>query len=117
MEQKIFEELVKKISKNQHISQTLNELSQNEMLAEAATELVGQFSLAVVDGEKRIYHIFSQPNENGEMEEFVEYVMNEEDEMIVFVAWFFERQFDIKVQDTYQAAGKSYKQPKRRSVF
>jgi hypothetical protein len=31
----------------------------------------------------------------------------------MFVAWFFFAQFDIKQKETYQAAGKTYKQPKR----
>lgn len=70
--------------------------SEEEEVAQAAESLSGQFGLAEVDGEKRIYHITFQADESGEEKEFVEHVMNEGDHLIKFAAWFFETFFEIK---------------------
>jgi hypothetical protein len=110
-----FESLVQVLCEQQTLPQALALLQEcsDEEVASAANALVGQFALAEVEGEKRIYHVSLQENDQGEEEEFVEHVMNEGDEVIRFIAWFFFTQFDIKQKETYQAAGKTYKQPKR----
>ncbi|EGU41958.1 hypothetical protein VII00023_00075 [Vibrio ichthyoenteri ATCC 700023] len=115
MEHKEFEELVKEASQQESLPQALAILkaSEDQEVAEAAESLAGQFSLAEVDGEKRIYHVTTHEDEQGEEQEFVEHVMNEGDEVIRFVAWFFDAMFEVKRKDTYQAAGKTYLQPKR----
>ena len=82
-------------------------------VAEAAQSLSGQFALAEVEGEQRIYHVTTEVDEQGEEQEYVEHIMNEGDNVVKFVAWFFDGFFDIKQKDVYQAAGKTYKQPKR----
>lgn len=115
MLQNEFEDLVKGLCQLPSLPEALTHLKDfdDEEIAQAAESLSGQFALAEVDGEKRIYHVSLQENEAGEQEEFVEHVMNEGDDIIRFVAWFFFAMFDVKQRDTYQAAGKTYKQPKR----
>ncbi len=115
MQQNEFEALVKSLCEKENLPQALELLkaSENEEVAEAANGLTGQFALADVEGEKRIYHVTVQLNEQNEEQEFVEHVMNEGDDVIRFIAWFFDVYFDVKQKDTYQAAGKTYKQPKR----
>ena len=96
-------------------SQDLQLLQRSEEteVAEAAASLSGQFALAEVENEKRIYHVTQQENEQGEEQEFVEHVMNEGDDLIKFAAWFFDSMFGVKQKETYQTAGKTYRQPKR----
>ncbi|MDA9557250.1 hypothetical protein N9R79_07080 [Vibrio sp.] len=115
MEHKEFEVLVKSAAAETALPQALALLtaSADAEVSAAAESLSGQFALADVEGEKRIYHISTHLNEQDEEEEFVEFIMNEGDDVIQFVAWFFDVQFDVKRKDTYQAAGKTYKQPKR----
>ncbi len=115
MEHKEFEELVRQTCEQADLPQALRLLKESDdtEVAEAAESLSGQFALAEVDGEKRIYHVTTRENESGEEQEFVEHVMNEGDHVIKFVAWFFDIMFDVKQKDTYQAAGKTYQQPKR----
>ncbi|CCN49496.1 conserved hypothetical protein [Vibrio nigripulchritudo MADA3029] len=115
MQQQEFETLVKALSEQSNLPDALTALKahQDEEVAQAAKSLTGQFALAEVEGEKRIYHVTVQENEQGEEQEYVEHVMNEGDDVIKFVAWFFFSMFEIKERDTYQAAGKTYKQPKR----
>lgn len=115
MLQNEFEDLVKALCQLADLPQVLDHLKQcdDEEIAKAAQSLSGQFALAEVDGEKRVYHVTLQVNDNGENEEFVEHVMNEGDDVIIFVAWFFFVMFDIKQKETFQSAGKTYKQPKR----
>ncbi|PWI32498.1 hypothetical protein DI392_15725 [Vibrio albus] len=115
MLQNEFETLVKQLCEQENLPKALECLkaSTDAEVAQAAESLSGQFALAEVEGEKRIYHVTMQPNEKGEQEEFVEHVMNEGDDVIRFVAWFFYAMFDVKQKDTYLAAGKTYKQPKR----
>lgn len=115
MQQKEFETLVKTACEKENLPQALEWLKacENSDIAEAALSLSGQFALAEVEGEKRIYHVTIQDNDQGEEEEFVEHVMNEGDDTIVFVAWFFDAMFEIKRKETYQAAGRTYRQPKR----
>ena len=115
MDQKEFELLVKSLCEKPSLPEALELLkaSEDEDVAEAARSLTGQFALAEVDGEKRIYHVTVQENEQGEEQEFIEHVMNEGDDVIRFVAWFFDAMFEVKRKDTYQAAGKTYQQPKR----
>ncbi len=79
----------------------------------AALALSGQFALAEIEGEQRIYHVSLELNDDGVEEEYVEHIMNEGDETIVFVAWFFDSQFSIKRKEVYLAADRTYKQPKR----
>jgi len=116
MLQNEFENLVKALCQLDSLPRALEQLMKNEdeEISNAAQSLSGQFSIAEVDGEKRIYHVTLQENESGVEEEFVEHVMNEDDEVIHFVAWFFFVMFDVKLKETFQAAGKTYKQPKRR---
>ncbi|PJC87110.1 hypothetical protein CSW98_04185 [Vibrio sp. HA2012] len=116
MLQNEFETLVKQLCAQENLPQALELLkaSDDTEIAEAAHSLAGQFALAEAEGEKRIYHMTVQENAQGEQEEFVEYVMNEGDDIIIFVAWFFYSMFDVKQKETYQAAGKTYRQPKRK---
>ncbi|GAB2647579.1 hypothetical protein GCM10026988_14470 [Vibrio panuliri] len=115
MEHKQFETLVKEACQQENLPQALAILKacEEQEVAEVAESLTGQFALAEVEGEKRIYHVTVQENEQGEEQEFVEHVMNEGDDVIRFVAWFFDAMFEVKRKDTYQAAGKTYQQPKR----
>lgn len=115
MQQNEFETLVKEITLQENMPKALELLKacEEEEVAQAAESLTGQFGLAEVDGEKRIYHITLQEDESGVEQEYVEHVMNEGDNMIKFAAWFFETFFEIKQKDTYMAAGKTYQQPKR----
>lgn len=115
MEQKAFEVFIKTLCEQDSLPLALDMLQSSEDLeiAEAARSLVGQFSAAEVDGKKRIYHISLHENDEGEQQEFVEHIMDEGDDLILFVAWFFEVMFEIKGKDIYQTAGKTYKQPKR----
>jgi ribonucleotide monophosphatase NagD (HAD superfamily) len=85
----------------------------DEDVAQAAESLVGQFALAEVEGERRVYHVSLELNDDGVEQEYVELVMNEDDDVVKFVAWFFDTQFGIKAKEVYQAAGKTYQQPKR----
>lgn len=115
MQQNEFEVLVKNVCAQDDLPKALEVLiaCEDEEIAEAAKSLVGQFALADVEGEKRVYHVTLQENDVGEEEEFVEHVMNAGDDVVKFAAWFFESMFELKQKDTYQAAGKTYKQPKR----
>ncbi|MCG3728649.1 hypothetical protein [Vibrio cincinnatiensis] len=115
MQQNQFEALVKSLCQQPNLPQALDMLKTNEDtdIAEAAQALTGQFTLAEVDGEKRIYHVTQENDEKGEEQEFFEHVMNEGEDVIKFVAWFFDSQFSVKTKETYQAAGKTYQQPKR----
>ncbi|MEZ9201424.1 hypothetical protein AB4151_03325 [Vibrio splendidus] len=115
MQQNEFEVLVKAICALDGLPQALELLKSNEdtEVAEAAGSLTGQFALAEVEGEKRIYHVTLQENEQGEEQEYIEHVMNEGDDLIKFAAWFFETMFELKQKDTYQIASKTYRQPKR----
>ena len=115
MEFKQFELLVKSLCEQESLPQALQLLKQSEVdeVAQAAESLTGQFALAEAKGAKRIYHISMQTNEQGEQQEFVEHIMDEGDDVIRFVAWFFDAMFDVKRKETYQAAGKTYQQPKR----
>lgn len=117
MQQNEFETLLKEIIQQENMPKALELLKacEEEEVAQAAQSLTGQFGLAEVDGEKRIYHITVQEDESGEEQEYVEHVMNEGDNLIKFAAWFFETFFEIKQKDTYVAAGKTYQQPKDRS--
>lgn len=98
MQQNEFEVLVKAICVLDGLPQALELLKSNEdtEVAEAAESLTGQFALAEVDGEKRIYHVTLQENEQGEEQEYIEHVMNEGDDLIKFAAWFFETMFELK---------------------
>ncbi|WP_394246148.1 hypothetical protein [Vibrio profundi] len=115
MQHSEFETLVKTICEQENLPQALELLKKYEdtEVSESAESLTGQFALAEVEGEKRIYHVTLQENEQGEEQEFIEHVMNEGDDLIKFAAWFFESMFEVKQKETYQAAGKTYKQPKR----
>ena len=114
MQQNEFETLLKNISAKETLPEALELLKQSEEeIAQAAQSLEGQFFLAEVEGERRIYHVTVQENEAGEEQEFVEHVMNEGEHLIKFSAWFFETFFEIKPKDTYKSAGKTYQQPKR----
>ncbi len=115
MQQKEFQTLVETLCQQPGLPEALNLLksSSDEDVAAAAQSLAGQFALAEVDGERRIYHVTVQKNADGEEQEFVEHIMNEGDSVIKFVAWFFALEFDVKPKEIYQAAGKTYQQPKR----
>lgn len=115
MQQNQFESLVKELCQLPSLPQALEALKNHEDqdIAETAQTLTGQFALAEVEGEKRIYHVTHEKDEQGEEQEFIEHVMNEGEDVIKFVAWFFDSQFSVKPKETYQAAGKTYQQPKR----
>ncbi|MBD1577761.1 MULTISPECIES: hypothetical protein [Vibrio] len=115
MQHEEFETLVKTLCTLNEVPQVLKFLQMNsdEDVSEAAKSLSGQFALAEVEGENRIYHVTNELDEQGVEQEYVEHIMNEGDDVIRFVAWFFEIMFEVKMKETYQAAGKAYVQPKR----
>lgn len=114
MQQSQFEALIKLLCEQATLPQALELLksSEDEAIAEAAQSLSGQFALAEVEGEQRIYHVTTEVDEQGEEQEYVEHIMNEGDDVVKFVAWFL-MAFRYQAKDVYQAAGKTYKQPKR----
>ncbi|WP_261818061.1 hypothetical protein [Vibrio gallicus] len=114
MTQDEFVTLVKTASDCVDLPEALALLQANEDqdVAEAALSLKGQFAMAEVNGEQRVYHVTTQQN-GDDLEEFVEHVMNTDEPTIKFVAWFFDFHFEVKQSDTYKAAGKTYRQPKR----
>ncbi|MBF9003503.1 hypothetical protein [Vibrio nitrifigilis] len=116
MQQKELEALIQSLCEQGNLPNALSLLKQSDdaEIAEAAESLSGQFILAEVDGEQRIYHQTIETNDEGVEQEFVEYIMNEGDDVILFVAWFFDLFFSLKQKDVYQMAGKTYHQPKRR---
>jgi len=116
MQQNEFEALVHSLCEQENLPAALEVLKQCEEqeVADAALSLVGQFALAEVEGEKRIYHVSLIENEQGEEQEFVEHVMNEGDDIMEFVGWFFYTMFEITHKETFQAVGRTYKKPKRR---
>ncbi|GAL11887.1 hypothetical protein JCM19233_2877 [Vibrio astriarenae] len=115
MQHNEFEALIKHLCTLADLPAALAALkeTEDEDISSAAQALTGQFALAEVEGEKRIYHVTLQENAEGNEEEFVEHVMNEGEDIVRFVAWFFESHFDVKTKDIYQLAGKTYRQPKR----
>ncbi|MEJ2765891.1 hypothetical protein VV869_18215 [Photobacterium sp. MCCC 1A19761] len=115
MQQDQFEALIKSLCQHDTMPQVLDALKscEDQEIADAAAALTGQFRLAEIDGEQRIYHVSMQENDQGESEEFAEWIMNDGDDVIKFVAWFFYDNFDLKLKDIYQAAGRTYRQPKR----
>lgn len=115
MTQNEFETLVKTLCLTKDLPQALEVLRacEDDTIAEQAQALTGQFSLAQVNGAQVIYHVFTEENDQGEPQEFVEKIMSLDDDIILFVAWFFSSQFEIKSSDVYSAAGRTYKQPKR----
>lgn len=115
MEQEYFETLMKALCATSTLPEALELLKtcENESIENEAKMLTGQFSIAEVDGRQRIYHVFTEDNDQGEPQEFVEHVMFLDDDVIVFVAWFFYSQFEIKHRETYAAVNRTYKQPKR----
>ena len=116
MQQDQFETLVKSLCQKENLPQVLEALKacEEQEIAEAAASLTGQFKLAEINGENRIYHVSLQENDEGEEQEYAEWIMNDGDDVIKFVAWFFFDMFDIKQKDVYQAAGRTYQQPKRK---
>lgn len=114
MTQDDFVQLVKDASACEDLpaALTLLQQSEDEEVAEVALGLKGQFAVAEVNGEQRVYHVTTQ-QEGDDLEEFVEHIMNTDEPTIKFVAWFFDAFFDMKQSDTYKAAGKTYRQPKR----
>ena len=115
MEQSTFEALMKTLLTAADLPQALQMLKDCEEveIAQAAEALTGQFSLAEIEGKQRVYHVFTEADEAGVEQEYVEHVMNLDDEILVFVAWFFYSQFDITHRETYAAAGRTYQQPKK----
>ncbi len=115
MQQQEFEALVHSLCEQESLPKALEILKNHEEkeIASAAESLTGQFVLAEVEGVNRIYHVTIQENEQGEEQEFIEHVMNEDEDVIKFIAWFFFSMFEIKERDTYKAVGKTYQQPKR----
>ncbi|MDN3612408.1 hypothetical protein ACODM8_12605 [Vibrio ostreicida] len=115
MEHQQFEQLVKVLCEQPNLPTALDILKNHDddEVAQAALSLVGQFAMADVEGEKRVYHVTFEENEQGEEQEYVEHIMNEGDDVIRFVAWFFDAMFGVKRKETYQVAGKTFKQPKR----
>jgi len=115
MQQNEFESLIVSLCEVADLPQALELLKscEDEEVAKAAQSLAGQFSLAEVEGEQCIYHVTTQLDDEGSEQEYVEHVMNVGDDVIKFAAWFFESMFEVKQKLTYQAAGKTFKQPKR----
>ncbi|WP_105901625.1 hypothetical protein [Vibrio gangliei] len=115
MQHSDYETLVKTLCTLDSVPTALKFLQMNSdsNVADAAKSLSGQFAIAEVEGQNRIYHVSTQTDDNGVEQEYVEHIMNEGDDIIRFVAWFFDIMFDVKNKDTYAAAGKTYTQPKR----
>ncbi len=115
MEQTEFESLVQQLIRLENVGDILSALvgCEEQEVSEAAQSLQGKFQLAEMDGENRVYHVFDHINDDGESEELAEWVMNQGDDMIVFISWFFYSQFEIKDKETYQAAGLKLVQPKK----
>jgi hypothetical protein len=110
-----FEQLVKQACQAGNLPLALDVLKQagDDDVASVASSLSGQFMIAEIDGEQRIYHVYTETDAQGESQEFAEYIMNEGEDVIRFIAWFFETMFSIKKKQTYQAVGKTYIQPRR----
>jgi hypothetical protein len=115
MQEKEYQQLVMTLCLRNTVPDVLTALkeSADSDIVEAAQSLAGQFALAEVEGEQSIYHVSKQLDDEGEEQEFVEHIMNEGEDIIKFVAWFFDIMFEVKPSDTYRAAGKTYRQPKR----
>ncbi|CAM3048200.1 hypothetical protein [Vibrio rarus] len=114
MNQNEFNQLVKSVSECAALPEALTFLQECEYeeVAEVALSLKGQFAVAEVEGELRVYHVTTQ-QKGDDLEEFVEHIMNTDEHVIRFVAWFFDAYFDVKQSETYKLAGKTYRQPKR----
>ncbi|ORT48712.1 hypothetical protein ST37_16690 [Vibrio sp. qd031] len=110
-----FEAIIKQATQTKGLAPALEFFTQSEHkeISDAAQSLKGQFSAAELDGQLRIYHVTEQTDDEGNSEQFLEHVMNEGDDVIQFVAWFFESQFEYSAKEIYQIAGKTYRQPKR----
>ncbi len=81
----------------------------DEVIKETAQALSGHFALAQSDDKEKIYYLFEQENEQGEQEEFVEFIMNSDDSINEFILWFFTRFFDIEEEQVMRyIEGKSY---------
>lgn len=115
MEQSSFEALMKELLTAADLPQALQILKSCDEaeIAEAAASLTGQFSLAEMQGQQRVYHVFTELDDEGVEQEYVEHVMNVGDEILVFLAWFFYSQFEITHRETYAAAGRTYQQQKK----
>ncbi len=115
MQHKQFEDLLTLLLKQATLAEALAELknSSTSAIAEVAMALTGQFASAEVNGQLQIFHVTACQDANGEEQEFVEHIMNEGEDIIKFIAWFFESQFDYSQKEIYQMAGKTYQQPKR----
>jgi len=115
MQQIEFQNLIQQAIEKNSLPEALTFLKEStiEDVAAAAQDLTGQFALADMDGVNKVYHVTVEINDEGKEEEFLEFIMNRDDDTIVFVTWFFFSQFSIKASDVYRAAGKTYKQPKR----
>ncbi|MCE0494946.1 hypothetical protein [Vibrio salinus] len=115
MQETEFQELVKQASSMGSLPEALAFLKNCDLedVASAAKDLTGQFALAEMEGVNKIYHVITEKDEQGNEEELLEFIMNEGDDTLIFVAWFFSSQFSLKTRDVYRAAGKTYKQPKR----
>ncbi|GAD79719.1 hypothetical protein [Vibrio ezurae] len=115
MNQSEFTQLVVLASQCDDLPQALQLLQECEYeeVSEVALSLKGQFAVAEVEGEQRVYHVTTQ-QEGDDLQEFVEHIMNTDEHVIRFVAWFFDAYFDVKQSDTYKMAGKTYQQPKRK---
>ena len=61
MQQNEFEILVKELCQKENLPQVLEALKacEDQDIVEAAESLAGQFRLAEVEGEQRIYHVFN----------------------------------------------------------
>lgn len=115
MEQEYFEALMKTLCATSTLPEALEILKtcENERIKQEAIALTGQFSIAEVEDKSRIYHVFTEENDQGEQQEFVEHVMFLDEDVIVFVSWFFFTQFEIKHRETYAAVNRIYKPKKR----
>lgn len=112
MKHDYFVKLVKKLDEKDTLPEVLEILKglSDSTISECAKSLTGQFSLCEIDGEKRIYHVEVRESDDPEQEaeEYAEWIMNEGDDVIKFIAWFFDAMFSIEKKDVYTAAGKTY---------
>lgn len=85
-----------------------------EDIAVTARELQGKFFIAEIDNHQKIYYSSIEKEESGEETEYLEHVMNVDENIMKFIIWFFHGFFEIKVKDIYRLAGKTYQQQKKR---
>ncbi|WP_163935139.1 PQQ-dependent sugar dehydrogenase [Paraferrimonas sp. SM1919] len=109
-----YSKLVATLVEQSSVAAVLNYLANSEEpeLAEVAAELQGNLLLDP-DNNQKVFFVYTEINDEGEQEQFQEFVMNKDDEVLVFIAWLFFSFFEVKHRETYAAVNRTYTQPKR----